>query len=61
VYINIFIYYYRSEFDISQVFLHRDQVPDLDISLGSAARKAAVGSGQGFSCCAYKRDCTAKQ
>jgi hypothetical protein len=40
---------FRSEFDVSpQVFLTREQVPDHEISLRSAARKAAIGTGQGF-------------
>jgi ATP-dependent protease HslVU (ClpYQ) peptidase subunit len=36
------------------VFLNRDQVAGQEVTLRSATRKAAIGSGQGFARCACK-------
>ncbi|XP_039312990.1 KRAB-A domain-containing protein 2-like [Solenopsis invicta] len=54
--------YCRSEFDISpQIFLTQEQVPKQEISLRTAARKGAVGTGQGFVRCACTKNCTSKR
>ncbi|XP_039303442.1 KRAB-A domain-containing protein 2-like [Solenopsis invicta] len=54
--------YCRSEFDISpQIFLTQEQMPKQEIFLRTAARKGAVGTGQGFVRCACTKNCTSKR
>lgn len=55
VYLYFLLYFIRSEFDESpQIFLIQEQVPEQEISLKTAAKKDAVGTGQGFVRCAVR-------
>ncbi|XP_023241970.1 uncharacterized protein LOC111640202 [Centruroides sculpturatus] len=54
--------YCRSEFDMSKEnFLPLEEVPETNVSLRTAARRAALGTGQGFARCLCKKSCMSKR
>nr|XP_022914003.1 uncharacterized protein LOC111424624 [Onthophagus taurus] len=51
--------YCRSEFGgCSEKFIRRDEVPNVTITLRTAARKASIGTGQGYARCVCFKGCT---
>ncbi|XP_045450004.1 uncharacterized protein LOC123658697 [Melitaea cinxia] len=51
-------FYCRSEFDgCKEKFIRQDEVPNVTITLRTAAKNAAIGTGQGFARCVCSTGC----
>lgn len=54
----IVCFFFRSEFDsCCEKFICQDDVPNITITLRTAARKAAIGTGQGYARCVCYKGC----